>query len=137
MHPATFHNRFTFCFLLTLFSTSLAFGVEPEVDVDQLSSTEIYQKWGQVLFCERIYKMPEVRSRLYDFDVEHCVQATKLVADVISKYSQQDQAQLNVLADRHAALLSRNTTEPYKSVPACREYCRKVAEFREERNDKQ
>lgn len=135
MHQATPQARFIFCLLLALFSTSIAFGDEPKVDVDQLSSTEIYQKWGQVIFCERIYKMPEVRSRLYDFDVQHCEQATKLVADVISKYSQQDQAQLNGLAERHARLLSRNTTEPYKSVPACREYCRKVAEFQEERND--
>lgn len=135
MYQASFQTRIIFCLLFALLSTSLVFGAEPKVDVDQLSSTEIYQKWGQVLFCERIYKMPEVRSRLYDFDVEHCEQATKLVADVISKYSQQDQEQLKILAERHAGLLSRNTSEPYKSVPACREYCRKVAEVQEERND--
>ena len=137
MHTVTIRSRLVFSLLFLVFSVSLAVAAEPQVDVDQLSATEIYQKWGQVVFCQRIYKMPEVTSRLYDFDVEHCDQAALLVADVISKYSPQDQAQLNILAERHAGLLSRNTPEPYHSVGACREYCRKVAEFREERNDQQ
>jgi len=137
MHSAKLHIRLISCLLLVLFSTSFTQAAEPEIDVDRLSGTEIYQKWGQVLFCQRIYKMPEVTPRLYDFDVEHCDQAALLVADVISKYSQQDQEHLKALAARHAGLLSGNTTEPYHSVVGCREYCRKVAEFREERNDQQ
>ena len=136
MHSAKLHIRLISCLLLVLFSTSFTQAAEPEIDVDRLSGTEIYQKWGQVLFCQRIYKMPEVTPRLYDFDVEHCDQAAELAAVVISKYSKQDQEQLKLLAERHASSLSHNTAEPYHSVGACREYCRKLAEYREQRNDK-
>jgi hypothetical protein len=127
--------------LLILATTTLAAADEPratipQVDVEQLSATETYQKWGQVLFCQRTYTLPEVRSRLYDFDVKHCDQAALLAADVISKYSEQDQQQLKIRAERHAKALSYNTSEPYHAVGACREYCRKLAEFREQRNDK-
>ena len=135
MHRVIPHIRLITSLLSVLLSISLAFAAEPTADVDQLNATETYQKWGQILFCQRIYKMPEVKSRLYDFDVEHCDHAANLAADVISKYSPQDQAQLKTLAERHASLLSRNTSEPYHSVGACREYCRKLSEFWEERDD--
>ena len=126
--------------LLILATTTLTAADElrdtiPQVDVEQLSATETFEKWGQVLFCQRIYTLPEVRSRLYDFDVQHCEQAALLAADVISKYSKQDQQYLKQRAERHAKALSLNTSEPYHSVGACREYCRKLAEFRAQRND--
>jgi hypothetical protein len=141
MHSTTFRARLLVSLLTILFSTLLTAAdqpgaIIPEVDVDQLSATETYQKWGQVLFCQRIYTLPGVKSRLYDFDVEHCDQAAELAADVISKYSKQDQEQLKFLAERHASSLSHNTAEPYHSVGACREYCRKLSEYREQRNDK-
>jgi len=125
--------------LLILASTTLTAADEPratipQVDVEQLSATETYQKWGQILFCQRIYTMPEVRPRLYDFDVENCDQAALLAADVISKYSEQDQQQLKYRAESHAKALSYNTSEPYQAVGACREYCSKLAAFREQRN---
>jgi hypothetical protein len=106
----------------------------PQVDVEQLSATETFQKWGQILFCQRIYTMPEVTPRLYDFDVESCDQAALLAADVISKYSDRDQQELKIRAERHAKALSYNTSEPYQAVGACREYCSKLAAFREQRN---
>jgi len=133
-------THFLLITLLIGFSTALNAAEEPgaiipQVDVAQLSATETYQKWGQVLFCQRIYTQPGVISRLYDFDVEDCDQAAELAADVISKYSIKDQEQLKYLAERHAVALSQNTAEPYHSVGACREYCRKLAEFQEQRND--
>ena len=51
--------------LLVLFSTPLA-----AKDVDQLDWTGIREEWGQVIFCQRIYKMAEVKPRLYSFDIE-------------------------------------------------------------------
>ena len=104
-------------------------------DVDQLSWTEIREKWGQVLFCQRIYKMPEVKPRLYDFDIEQCNSANQLAMDIVAKYSKQDQALLKSQAEQHAVKLGYNTTEPYHSVTACREYCRALSEFQEKRND--
>jgi hypothetical protein len=104
-------------------------------DVDQLSWTEIKDKWGQVLFCQRIYKMPEVRPRLYDFDIEQCNTANQLALDIVAKYSTQDQALLKSQAEQHAVRLGYNTSEPYHSVVACREYCRALSDYQEKRND--
>jgi len=91
--------------------------------------------WGQVLFCQGIYKMPGVRTRLYDFDIEHCNRAGRLVTQVVAKYPKQEREQLKSQAERHAVRLSHNTSEPYHSVPACRAYCRELAEIQDKRND--
>lgn len=116
--------------LLVLFSAPLA-----AQDAQSLDWTTAKDKWGQLILCQRIYKMPEVKTRLYSFDIEQCDKAGKLVIDVISKYSKQEQAQLKNQAERHAFMLSRNTSEPYQSVPACREYCGKLAEIQDKRSD--
>jgi hypothetical protein len=97
-------------------------------DDAQLNWTETKDQWGQVLFCQAIYKMPEVKTRLYDFDVEQCDKAGQLMMDVTARYSKQDQEQMKTQAEQHARLLSRNTSEPYHSVVACREYCRELIE---------
>jgi len=131
MHLAMFQPRLLSTMLLVLFSTSLV-----AQDIDQLNKTETMEKWGQVLFCQRTYKMPEVGSRLYDFDVEHCDKAGLLMLEVVAKYTKQEQEQLKDRAERHAVALSRNTSEPYHSVPACRAYCRELAEIRDKRYDR-
>jgi len=105
-------------------------------DVDQLSPTELKDKWGQVIFCQKIYKMPEVRTRLYDFDFEQCDAAARLAEELVSNYPLNEQQALKIQAENHARALSYNTSEPYQSVPACREYCSKVAGIRDERNAK-
>lgn len=97
-------------------------------DVGQLNMVETKEKWGQVLFCQRIYQLEEVKSRLYDFDIEQCNQAGQLIADGVTSYSKQEQEKLKYEAERHSTLLSLNTKEPYQAVPACREYCRAVVE---------
>lgn len=130
MHPATPQLRLLSTILLVLFSTSLA-----ALDVEQLNKTETVKKWGQVIFCQRTYKMPEVRTRLYDFDVEHCDKADLLMSEVTAKYPKQEQEQLRYQAEKHAVAISRNTSEPYHSVPACRTYCRDLTEIRNQRND--
>jgi hypothetical protein len=116
--------------LLVLFSAPLT-----AQDPESLDWTTKKDKWGQLILCQRIYKMPEVKPRLYSFDIEQCDKAGQLVLDVISKYSKQEQAQLKNEAERHAFMLSRNTSEPYHSVPACREYCGKLAEIQDKRSD--
>ena len=131
MYLATFQPRLLTVLVLVLFSTSLA-----ALDVEQLNKTETIKKWGQVILCQRTYKMPEVRSRLYDFDVEHCDQAGLLMSELTAKYPKQEQEQLKYQAERHAAAISLNTSEPYHSVPACRTYCRELAEIRDKRNDR-
>lgn len=105
-------------------------------DADQLSPTELKDKWGQVIFCQKIYKMPEVRTRLYDFDVEQCDAAARLAEELVSKYPENQQQALKLQAEKHARALSYNTSEPYHSVSACREYCSKVAGIRDEINAK-
>jgi len=130
MQSGTLQLRQMFILLLVSFSTTSTAG-----DINQLGRTETMETWGQVLFCQGIYKMPEVRSRLYDFDIEHCNQAGQLVTQVLAKYPKQEQEQLRSQAERHAVRLSRNTSEPYHSVPACRAYCRELAESRDKRND--
>jgi hypothetical protein len=100
------------------------------VDIDRLTTQEIIDKWGQVQYCQRIYQLPEVKPRLYDFDIEHCNQAMALATEVVSKYSQPEQEQLKLQAERHAFALSGNTSSPYQSVGACREYCQKLAAFK-------
>ncbi len=97
-------------------------------DDAQLNWIETKDQWGQVLFCQAIYKMPEVKTRLYGFDVEQCDKAGQLMMDVTARYSKQDQEQMKTQAEQHAYLLSRNTSEPYHSVVACREYCRELIE---------
>ena len=95
-------------------------------DDAQLNWIETKDQWGQVLFCQAIYKMPEVKTRLYSFDVEQCDRAGQLMMDVTARYSKQEQ--MKTQAEQHAWLLSRNTSEPYHSVVACREYCRELLE---------
>lgn len=102
---------------------------------DSLGWTETKDKWGQLIFCQRIYKLPEVKTRLYSFDHEQCDTASKLVSDVIAKYSDSEKEQMKIAAEKHAYKLSLNTSEPYHSVGACREYCGKLAEIKEQHDD--
>lgn len=104
-------------------------------DDGQRNWTETKDQWGQVLFCQLIYKMPEVKTRLYSFDVEQCDKAGQFMIDVIAGLSKQDQEQLRSEAERHAYRLSQNTSEPYLSVPACRAFCREMAENQGSLND--
>lgn len=104
-------------------------------DVDQLDVNQTIKKWGQLIFCQRTYKLPGVKTRLYDFDVEACDKAGQLVADIVARYSAQDQLQLKNLAEQHAVQLSHNTSDPYQSVNACREYCSKLVQIQEKRDD--
>ena len=99
-------------------------------DDAQLIWTGIKDQWGQVLFCQAIYKMPEVKTRLYSFDIEQCDKAGQLMMETVAGYSEQDQVQMKSQAEQHAFMLSRNTSEPYHSVVACREYCRELVENR-------
>ena len=121
-----FRLNITLFLLFFLFTAPLA-----AQDIEQLNWTETKEKWGQVIFCQHIYKMPEVRSRLYSFDVEQCNSAGQLMLDVVSKYSVSQQAQLKNQAEQHSVALSYNTSEPYHSVAACREFCRELAEIQE------
>jgi len=100
-------------------------------ETEQLSKTDIKEKWGQVIFCQSIYKMPEVKSRLYDFDLEQCNAAGQLALEVVAKYTPDEQRGLKFQAEKHARAISYNTSEPYHSVSACREYCRKLSELLE------
>jgi hypothetical protein len=104
-------------------------------DVDLRSWTKTKEQWGQVLFCQRIYKLAEVKSRLYSFDIEHCDKAGQLIADKVTKYSEQAKMELKTQSEQHATLLSLNTSEPYHSVTACRAYCSELAEIQDKRND--
>ena len=105
------------------------------LDVDQLNWVETREEWGQVLFCQRIYKMAEVKPRLYSFDIEHCDKAAQLMTDVVAKYAGHERVLLKNQAEQHALALSYNTSEPYHSVAACRAYCRDLAEIKDQRND--
>lgn len=116
--------------LMLLFTTPLT-----AQNSDQARWIEAKDQWGQVLFCQTIYKMPEVQTRLYDFDVKRCDEASQLMTNAISVFSKQDQVQLKALAEQHAYRLSRFTSEPYQSVPACREFCQEVIDTGGQRND--
>jgi len=129
MQFVTRHRGAVAATLLLVFSTSLA-----ALDLDQLSKTELKEKWGQLLLCQRIYKMSEVKPRLYDFDTEQCDKAGQLMNSVVAKFSTQELITLKSHAERHAGALSYNTAEPYHSVPACREYCRELAEIYDQKN---
>lgn len=129
--PARFSLNSATAMLICFFALPLG-----AADVDQLSAAELKDKWGQVIFCQKTYRMPEVRTRLYDFDVEECDAAARLAEELVSKYPLNEQQALKIQAENHARALSYNTSEPYQSVPACRQYCSKVAEIRDERNAK-
>jgi len=109
--------------LLILFPVTLV-----AQDDAQLKWIETKDQWGQVLFCQAIYKMSEVKTRLYSFDVEQCEKAGQLMINEASRYPKQGQVQMKAQAEQHAFLLSRNTSEPYHSVVACREYCKELVE---------
>jgi len=102
---------------------------------DQARWIETKDKWGQVLFCQTIYKMPEVQTRLYDFDVKQCDMAALVMTDAVASFSRADQIQLKALAEQHAFRLSRFTSEPYQSVPACREFCQELADAGGQRSE--
>ena len=122
-----------------LIITLLLVGLSPPLiaqDADQAVWTETKDKWGQLLFCQRIYTIPDIKSRLYGFDIEQCDKAEQLIASIVANHPQQDQQKLRNQAEQHAVRLSRNTSEPYHSVPACREYCGKLAEIQDKRSDR-
>ena len=104
-------------------------------DDSQLNWIETKDQWGQVLFCQAIYKMPEVKTRIYEFDVEQCEKAGQLMIDEVGRYPKQGQVQMKAQAEQHAFLLSRNTSEPYHSVVACREFCRELVENQDSISD--
>ncbi len=121
----------TLCTLFLIwFSAPLA--AQDENQADWIKTKD---QWGQVMFCQLIYKMPEVQTRLYSFDIEQCDKAGELMIDVVADYSKQDQLQLKALAEQHSYRLTQNTTEPYHSVAACRDYCRELAENQGPAND--
>lgn len=123
MNLPKLHFRILCTSLLILFPIALV-----AQDDAQLKWIETKDQWGQVLFCQAIYKMPEVKTRLYSFDVEQCDKAGQLMIDEVGRYSKQAQVQMKAQAEQHAFLLSRNTSEPYHSVAACREYCKELVE---------
>ena len=104
-------------------------------DFKPLSTTEISEKWGRVILCQRIYTLAEVKPRLYDFDIEQCDSASQFMTEITAKYPATEQAMLKTQAERHAEALSYNSSEPYHSVPACRQYCGKLAKLRDQRSD--
>jgi hypothetical protein len=104
-------------------------------DSNQAEWIKTKDQWGQVLFCQAIYKMPEVQTRLYDFDVEKCDEAGQIMTSAVAGYSTKDQQLLKSEAERHAYRLSHNTTQPYHSVAGCREYCREMVENQGPIND--
>ena len=104
-------------------------------DDAQADWTRLKEQWGQVLFCQAIYKMPEVKTRLYSFDIEQCNTAGQLMVDAVAGYTEQARVQMKAEAEQHAYLLSRNTSEPYHSVVGCREYCRELSENKELQDD--
>jgi hypothetical protein len=130
MYLAKLRFRMFCTMLLVLFPVPLI-----AEDDAQLNWVETKDQWGQVLFCQAIYKMPEVKTRLYGFDVEQCDKAGQLMMDITASYSKQDQEQMKTQAEQHAWLLSRNTSEPYHSVVACREYCRELIESQDSNDE--
>jgi len=114
--------------LLACFITPLA-----AVDVEQLTRTELTSGWGRLILCRRIYVLPEVKPRLYEFDVKQCESAAELVADLVSEYPERQQKQLKHEAESHARDLSFNVSEPYQSVTACRQYCQRLVGIQEQR----
>lgn len=119
----------------TVIVVMLCFFASPlhAMDIGQLSQTDLKDKWGQLLFCQFIYTMQEVKPRLYEFDTEQCDAGTELVTDLVSKYSPEDKQALKNQAEEHARALALNVSEPYHSVPACREYCGKLSAIQHER----
>ena len=105
-------------------------------DDTQHNWTRFKEKWGQVLFCQAIYKMPEVKTRLYSFDIEQCDKAGQLAVEMVAGYTEQSQLRMKAEAEQHAYLLSQNTSEPYHSVVACREYCRELVENQGTQDDR-
>lgn len=126
--------KMRFRMLCTLFPILFSVPLAAQDD-GQINWTETKDQWGQVLFCQLIYKMPEVKTRLYSFDVEQCDIAGQLMTDVVARFSKQDQVQLRAQAEQHAYRLSHNTSEPYHAVVACREYCRKLTKTQDPHND--
>lgn len=114
--------------LLAFFTTPLA-----AVDVEQLTRAELTAGWGRLILCKRIYVLPEVKSRLYEFDIKQCDSAAKLVAELVSEYPERNQQQLKLEAESHARNLSYNVSEPYQSVTACRQYCQRLVGIQEQR----
>jgi hypothetical protein len=131
MYKLKLRRCLVFTPLLMLLSTSIAAN-----EIHQLDWTGAREEWGRLLFCQHIYKLPEVSPRLYSFDIEHCDKAGQLMAVAVSKYSKQEQVDLKNQAQQHAALLFRNTSEPYHSVVACRAFCQELAEKQDTRNDR-
>jgi hypothetical protein len=112
---------------LFLFLFSLALRAQ---ELDSSNWTQTKDQWGQVLFCQHIYKMPEVQTRLYRFDIEQCNTAGQVIADLLTGHPDQDQLRMKAQAEQHAYRLAQHTSEPYHSVAACREYCRELVESR-------
>ena len=130
MYTSKSQYRLIITVLMVGLSTPLA-----AQDTGQPGWTETKDKWGQLLFCQHIYKMPEVQSRLYSFDIDQCDKAAQLMAKSVAKYSEREQKQLQYQAEQHAVRLSRYTSEPYQSVPACREYCSELVETLDKHSD--
>jgi hypothetical protein len=59
-----------FALLLVLLSMSLAAQVD-----GQSGLTATRNQLGQVFFCQLVYNKPEVKTRLYGFNIEQCDQA--------------------------------------------------------------
>lgn len=126
------HPKVSLITLLMLFLLSSALSAQ---DIDTPGWTKTRDNWGQLLFCQRIYTLPEVKTRLYSFDTEQCDKAKKPVQDLVSGYSTQQQALLKNQAEQHAYRISQNTSEPYHAVGACRDFCKELVEHLEKNDE--
>lgn len=120
--------------LLSLFLV-MASASLPAQDQGQPEWLRIRDQLAQVMFCQLIYKMPDVKPRLYDFDIEQCDLAAQSMADIIARYPERDQAELRAQSKQHAYHLVHNAADPYLSVAACRVYCLDVTKDQDTLHD--
>ncbi len=89
------------------------------------TTTELVDTWGSVLYCQGIYKEPDVRGRIYAGDLQACDKSDRLLRWLAeANYSQSERKMLEQGTSRRAAAIRYNTRSVQDAVTACRQLCR-------------
>jgi hypothetical protein len=92
-----------------------------------LSESQIREYWGRVIYCDRTYRRPENRSRVYEYDLAQCSKAADRMRDQALLHGEGRVKILEDIAGQRATQIEYSTPDATAVINACRESCRELA----------
>jgi hypothetical protein len=92
-----------------------------------MTETQIRENWGRVMYCQRAYKVPDNKQRVYEYDLQQCDTANTRMQEQASLHGEDRVKVIHELAKQRAMAIGYNTISATSVIGACRESCQKLA----------